>query len=171
MIFCKFTAGLSVSLEVNNNTGINRNYVGDEIQARRTYSKIIPKHVAESPGGGNGERRVQVGQVAGTRASERGSQIRAKSEGERKKPLHPSSSGLRYVTRLESWHCVTNWCQDEWRRKEIFWRARIFLSIFTFISTLHGRRKKLCLTLPNARNVKWEMKMISHLLFYFFVAM
>lgn len=46
------------------------------------------------------ERGAQVGQVAGM--SERGNQKRGKSKRERKKPLHPSSSGLRYVTRLES---------------------------------------------------------------------
>lgn len=85
---------------------------------------------AESREGGNREEGAQVGQVTRRRPREtervrgRGRKGARKKE---KKPLNPSSSGSRYVTLLESWHCVTKCCQDEWRRKGISCCERAYL--------------------------------------------
>lgn len=106
----------------------NQNYVSNKIQI--------------DPFSRNREERNEEKRSRTDRRKDRERQVR--SERGRKKPLHPFSSGLRYVTHLESWHRVTRWCQDEWRRKGISCCARAHVSSYRSSLSSSMLRSKTC---------------------------
>lgn len=99
------------------------------------YERLtVPRYKSRRPRLVNRSRKERRGAEQGGKA--RGREERQPVRGRKKNrygrpPFHRVPR--HYVTRLESWHCVTRWCQDEWLRKlSILPRASFYLVLRIF---------------------------------------
>lgn len=99
------------------------------------YERLtVPRYKSRRPRLVNRSRKERRGEEQGGKA--RGREERQPVRGRKKNrygrpPFHRVPR--HYVTRLESWHCVTRWCQDEWLRKlSILPRASFYLVLCIF---------------------------------------